>query len=136
MIIDDSKTTKVVKPDKYISPLLTPDEGYVICEKCLGRGEYTIEFQYKEKTYHYYSKCGHCYATGQIDWVEKARGRLPGIRGFYIDNHPAGSLALVDKEIGKKLNMKSKIFDGHEYVVLDTERGEALYNELYLKEEE
>ena len=104
-------------------------DGFEVCDKCHGAKEFIIKFTYKGKEYHYYSKCGHCYATGKIDWVEKAKGRLPGIAGFFIDAHPAGSLNMVGKSIDIP-GFQSSIYDGHEYIDLDTERGEALYNEL------
>lgn len=103
-------------------------DGYEICEKCKGKKELTIYFEFKGKQYYYYIKCGRCYATGKIDWIQKARGRTPGILGLFCDNHSAGS-AFID---GTKDQVAggSKVYDGHEYISVKTERGEALWHEL------
>ena len=108
------------------------NEGYEICEKCNGKKEHIIKFKYKGKEFHYYSKCGHCFANGKIDWIEKARGRRSGIYGLFIDTHPAGSM-IVD---GSKEQFMggNQVYDGHEYIKADTERGEALWYELITKE--
>ncbi len=108
------------------------DKGYEICEKCKGEKEVIIYFKYKGKEFHYYEKCGHCYATGKIDWVEKARGRLPGMLGLFCDTHPAGSM-FID---GVGTMGGDGVYDGHYYIKYSTERGKALWNELITKSEE
>jgi len=108
------------------------DEGYEICEKCKGKKEHIIKFKFKGKEFHYYEKCGYCYATGKIDWVEKARGRMPGILGLFCDTHPAGSMC-IDGTPNQVMG-GSSVYDGHEYIKTDTERGEALWYELISKE--
>lgn len=109
---------------------MTDEPGYEICDRCKGECEYIVKFQYKGKTYHYYSKCGHCYSTGKIDWIQRARGRLPGIQGMFVDTKPAGSLRIIEKEVEERFGIKSSVYDGHEYIEIEAERGEALYNEL------
>jgi hypothetical protein len=110
------------------------DEGYEICEKCKGKKELIKYFKYKGKEFHYYVKCGHCYATGKIDWVEKARGRRTGIYGWFLNTHPAGSL-IVDGTPNQVMG-GSAVYDGHNYIKADTERGEALWHELITKQSE
>jgi len=110
------------------------DEGYEICEHCKGEKELIKYFKYKGKEFHYYVKCGHCYATGKIDWVEKARGRLPGMLGLFCDTHPAGSLCIDGTK--EQFAGGSAVYDGHDYIKADTERGEALWYELITKESE
>lgn len=103
-------------------------DGRVKCKRCNGRGEYRVRFYYKEKTYYYFSKCGHCYAKGYLDWIEVARGRKSGIAGFLVDINPAGSIYVAPKELGG-----CHVYDGHNYIDLKTERGEALWSELVKK---
>ena len=107
------------------------DDGYEICKKCKGKKENIITFKYKDKEFHYYEKCGYCYATGKIDWVRKARGRKPGMEGWFIDTHPAGSLVMDGSK--EQILGGSSVYDGHDYIKLDTERGTALYHELVTK---
>jgi len=107
-------------------------DGYEICEKCKGEKELTVYFEYKGKQYHYYEKCGYCYAKGKIDWVSKARGRRPGFFGLFCDTHPAGSTRIDGTE--DQVMGRSKVYDGHEYVNIKTERGRALLNELVVPE--
>ena len=78
-----------------------------------------------DKHYYYFSKCGHCYAKGYLDWVEYVRGRKPGIGGIFFDDHPAGSCMIAPEKFGG-----CKVYDGHKYISANTERGEALWNEL------
>ncbi|MCK5611690.1 hypothetical protein KAR91_58005 [Candidatus Pacearchaeota archaeon] len=101
------------------------DGRIIICKQCNGRGEVRVRFYYKDKHYYYFSKCGICYTKGYLDWVEYARGRKPGIAGFYIDDHPAGSCIIAPKKFGG-----CRVFDGHRYIDAKTERGEALWNYL------
>ncbi len=110
------------------------DDGYEICKKCNGKKEHIIKFKYEGKEFHYYEKCSHCFATGKIDWVEKVRGRKPGIYGWFIDTHPAGSMFVDGTE--NQMMGGSSIYDGHDYIKLDTERGTALWYELKGKDEE
>jgi len=110
------------------------DDGYEICKKCKGKKEHIIKFKYKGKEFHYYSSCGNCYATGKIDWVEKARGRKPGLAGFFIDTNPAGSL-IIDSSEDQFLG-GNQVYDGHDYIKTDTEKGEALWHELITKQSE
>jgi hypothetical protein len=107
--------------------------GYEICEKCKGKKELTIYFKYKGKQFHYYEKCGNCYATGKIDWVQKVRGRRPGILGMFMDTRPAGSMIIDGTK--ERILGGMQIYDGHEYVNTDTERGEAILHELHSEEE-
>lgn len=111
------------------------DESKIKCKRCNGRGEYRVRFYYNNKQYYYYSKCGHCYAKGYLDWVEVARGRKPGLAGFLIDDHPAGSLSIVGKSAGKILGMTSSVYDGHHYISVDTERGKALWDYFTRKDD-
>ncbi len=99
--------------------------GRVKCKRCNGKGEYRVRFYYKDKHYYYYSKCGHCYAQGYLDWVEYARGRKPGIAGIFFDDHPAGSCIICPAEFGG-----CRVYDGHHFINTNTERGEALWDEL------
>jgi nitrite reductase/ring-hydroxylating ferredoxin subunit len=101
------------------------EDGKVKCKRCNGRGEYRVRFTYKDKIYYYFSKCGHCYAQGYLDWVEVARGRLPGMAGVFCDTHPAGSCIVAPKKFGG-----CKVYDGHHYISTDTPRGEALWDKL------
>ena len=110
------------------------NEGYEICEKCKGKKEHIIKFKYKDKEFHYYRKCGYCFATGKIDWVEKARGRKPGIFGWFIDTHPPGSMVVDGSK--NEIMGGSAVYDGHNYIKADTERGEALWHELITKQNE
>ena len=110
------------------------NDGYEICKKCKGEKENIITFKYKGKEFHYYEKCGYCYATGKIDWVEKARGRRPGLAGWFMDTHPAGS-RFVDGSKDQIMGGTS-VYDGHDYIKADTERGEALWYELITKPHE
>jgi hypothetical protein len=110
------------------------DDGYEICKKCNGKKEHIIKFEYKGKEFHYYEKCGHCRAKGKIDWVEKARGRKPGIEGWFIDTQPAGSIIMDGSE--NQIMGGSSVYDGHNYIKLDTERGTALWHELVTKQNE
>lgn len=112
------------------------EDGRVKCKRCNGRGEYRVRFYYKDKHYYYYSKCGHCYAQGYLDWVEAARGRKPGIAGIFFDNHPAGSCRMVSKSLAEEFGMTNAVYDGHNYIDADTERGEALWDELVAKKKE
>jgi len=105
--------------------------GYEICKKCKGKKENIITFDYKGKEFHYYEKCGYCYATGKIDWVRKVRGRKPGIEGWFVDTHPAGSIFVDGSE--DQMMGGSSVYDGHEYIKADTERGTALWHELIIK---
>jgi hypothetical protein len=114
----------------------TIDESKIKCKRCNGRGEYRVRFYYKDEQYYYYSKCGHCYAKGYLDWVEVARGRRPGIAGLYVDDHPAGSCRIVSKSVEKMLGFGSAVYDGHNYIDVNTERGKALWHELITKQEE
>jgi len=107
------------------------NDGKMKCKRCNGKGEYRVRINYKEKIYYYFSKCEECYAKGYMDWVEYARGRLPGIRGMFFDDHPAGSIFMADKEFGG-----CKVYDGHNYISIDTPRGEALWNTLIGGEED
>jgi len=107
------------------------ETGKVKCKRCNGRGEYRVRVTYKEKIYYYFSKCGHCYARGWNDWIEVARGRIPGIEGIFFDNHPAGSAIIAPTNMGG-----CSIYDGHNYIKLNTPRGTALWNELISKENE
>jgi len=107
------------------------EDGYIICKKCKGKKENIIKFEYKGKEFHYYSKCGHCHARGKIDWVETARGRKPGIEGWFVDTHPPGSRRIMGVRAGG-----NQIYDGHQYISVNTERGEALWHELVTKRSE
>lgn len=108
------------------------EEGYEICKKCKGKKEIIIHFKYKGKKFHYYEKCSHCFATGKIDWIEKARGKKSGICGWFIDYHPAGSMFVNGfGDMGG-----NSVYDGHDYIKVDTERGKALWYELITKEQE
>lgn len=109
------------------------EAGRVKCKRCNGRGEYRVRFHYKDKHYYYYSKCGNCYARGYNDWVELARGRKPGIEGYFVDDHPAGSLWIVGVSAKSRFGA-SKVYDGHRYIPVDTERGEALWYEFVVKD--
>ncbi len=108
------------------------EEGKIKCERCNGRGEYRVRFEYEGKTYYYFSKCGHCYARGYNDWVEIARGRKPGITGMFCDSHPAGSM-FVNGSGNPKFGTTS-VYDGHNYISIKTKRGEALWQELISKD--
>lgn len=111
---------------------MNQEDGKIKCKRCNGRGEYRVRFQYKDKTYYYFSKCGHCYARGYNDWVEIARGRPPGIEGMFCDSHPAGS-AILDGSKEQFLG-GSSVYDGHNYISIKTKRGEALWNEFMTKD--
>jgi len=100
--------------------------GYEICDHCKGKKEVIEYFKYKDKEFHYYSKCGHCYATGKIDWIQKAMGRKPGWDGYFLDDHPAGSMIIDGTK--DRIMGGSQIYDGHEYIDLNSERGDALWN--------
>ena len=102
------------------------EEGFMICKDCKGRKYHKVKFTYKRKNYIYYNKCALCNATGQIDWIENAIGRV----GWYIDSHPAGSLMIISPTITKN---SSTIYDGKKYINIHTSRGRALYNELISK---
>jgi hypothetical protein len=102
-------------------------EGFVKCKECKGKKYHKVKFTYKEKNYIYYNKCALCDATGEVDWVKNIQGRI----GWYIDNHPAGSLMLISNTIAKNA---STIYDGKKYINIHTKRGEALYNELVDKQ--
>lgn len=121
---------------------MSDEDGRIICKRCNGKGEYRVRFYYKDKHYYYYSSCGHCYARGYNDWVELARGRKPGIFGMYIDNHPAGSISIIGKSIkieiyGQLVEAGGNfVYDGHNYINADTERGQALWHEFVVKGEE
>jgi hypothetical protein len=104
-------------------------DGIIKCKRCHGNGEYRVRIYHKGKIYYYFSKCGKCYGKGYLDWVENARGRLPGLRGMFVDTHPAGSL-MMDREIGG-----CAIYDGHKYIDVNTPKGEALWDNLVGKEE-
>ena len=67
-----------------------------------------------------------------LDWIEIARGRRPGIAGMFCDTHPAGSL-FINGTSCKALG-GSSIYDGHNYIDLDSERGQALYHALCVEE--
>lgn len=107
------------------------EDGKIICKRCNGKGEYRTRFYYKDKAYYYFQKCGQCRTKGYLDWVELARGRKPGIEGWFIDCNPAGSMWVAPKEFGG-----CRVYDGHNYISTDTERGEALWHELITKDEE
>jgi len=109
-------------------------DGYEICKICKGKKENIIYFKYKGKEFHYYEKCGYCYASGKIDWVKKARGRKPGIEGMFCDSHPAGSMFIDGTE--DQIMGGSSVYDGHEYIKTDTERGTALWYELISRHNE
>lgn len=103
-------------------------DGYEICGHCKGKKETINYFKYKDKTFHYYSKCSHCYAKGKIDWIQKAMGRRSGLAGYFVDLYPAGSMIIDGTE--DRIMGGSRIYDGHEYIDLNSERGDALWNEL------
>jgi hypothetical protein len=117
------------------------EEDKIICKKCNGRGEYRVRFYYKNKHFYYYSKCGHCYARGYLDWIEVARGRKPGIQGYLIDSHAAGSLSIIGESIKVKVHgilvsaRGNFIYDGHNYIDAKTERGSALWNHFISRKE-
>ena len=71
----------------------------------------------------------YCRARGKIDWVEKARGIKPGIEGWFINTHPAGSM-IID---GIGTMGGNSVYDGHDYIKTDTKRGKALWYELISK---
>jgi len=104
--------------------------GLIKCKRCNGRGEYRRRFYYENKAYYYWSKCGHCYAKGYIDWVSHAMGRPEGILGMFCDNHPAGSCIVAPEKFGG-----CQVYDGHNYISADTERGNALWQELVAEKE-
>lgn len=104
-------------------------DGYEICEICKGKKELIIYFKYKNKKFHYYEKCGHCRATGKIDWVQNTMGKKPGIDGIFFDTHPAGSMMIDGTE--DQIMGGSSIYDGHEYINIDSKRGQALFDELH-----
>ena len=106
------------------------EDGKIKCKQCNGRGEYKTRFYYKNKHYYYYSKCGRCRTRGYIDWVEAARGRIPGIEGWFVDDHPAGSHLIAPLKFGG-----CHVYDGHNYINVDTPRGEALWQELVADDE-
>jgi len=105
-------------------------DGRIKCTRCNGKGEYRVRFSYKNKIYYYFRKCGYCYNRGYLDWVEFARGRKPGIAGMFCDDHPAGSMVIAPERFGG-----CSVYDGHNYIHTETERGEALWNELITKDE-
>jgi len=108
--------------EKYV------EEGFVICKDCKGRKYHIVKFKYKRKNYIYYNKCALCDATGEVDWIRNAQGRV----GWYFDSHPAGSLMLWSITIAKNA---STIYDGKKYINIHTPRGRALYHELIWKRE-
>jgi hypothetical protein len=105
--------------------------GFIKCKRCKGKGEYRVRFYFEDKTYYYFSKCGDCRAKGYIDWVTNARGRKPGIAGWFVDDHPAGSMIIAPLKFGG-----CHVYDGHKYIDADTKRGKALWEELILKDNE
>lgn len=107
------------------------DEGKIKCPRCKRKGDRRVRFYYKEKAYYYYLKCGHCWAKGYLDWIEVARGRLPGIVGLFFDIHPAGSAMIAPEKFGGR-----SVYDGHEYISTKTKRGEALWNKFVSGDEE
>lgn len=104
------------------------EDGFESCPKCKGKKELVVYFEYKGKKFHYYSKCGHCYATGKVDWIKKVMGRKPGITGMFFDNHSAGSVQIDGTE--DEVMGGTKIYDGHEYISVETKRGKALWHKL------
>jgi len=111
--------------------LVDKNDGKIKCKRCNGKGEYRVRITYKGKTYYYFSKCAECYARGYLDWVEYARGRLPGIRGIFFDNNPAGSVIIATENLGG-----CSVYDGHNYISIKTPRGKALWDTLVSKENE
>jgi len=103
-------------------------DGRVKCKRCNGKGEYRVRVYFEDNAYYYFEKCGNCYAKGYFDWIEAARGRLPGISGFFCDTHPAGSMFV--NGTGNSDFGDTSIYDGHNYISIKTERGKALLNEL------
>jgi hypothetical protein len=104
------------------------EDGKIKCKRCHGNGEYRVRIYHKGKIYYYFSKCEKCYGKGYHDWIEKARGRLPGLRGIFVDSRPAGSIIMLDKNLGG-----CAIYDGHNYIDINTTRGEALWDNLITK---
>ena len=99
------------------------EPGYYKCKHCKD-GKKTVHFMYKGKEFSYKQTCAECYGKGKIDWIRNATGR----NTWFFDNYPPGSMVIDG------IHKCCTIYDGEQYVDVSTERGEALYYELYQSE--
>lgn len=104
----------------------------VVCPNCHGKKHHKVFFHYKNEEFHYYRKCILCRGEGHVDWIKGITKTSPN--EFFCDNHPAGSVCIDGTP--EQILGGTSVYDGKEYINLETKRGTALYYHFHQYEEE
>jgi len=90
------------------------------CRHC-KEGLIPVGIVYRSKDYTYFKKCIVCQGKGKVDWIRNITGDYDE---WFVDFNPAGSLIFGKNIPESSTNM---IFDGREYIDINSEKGKALY---------